>query len=339
VAGVVLSALWAFPVARVAAQPDSPAATAVQLVVSPELAAAQPAMLGTLIAALGSEVDVTHGPAAPGQAMLTVLVHPCRPGEGVFSLALIPGIPASDGLFSRELMAHLQTRQPVSFAYDGTPRADADVRTLTALLIAYATGQPATADDESATASLPESDPLLAFYRARRLHFAGDNSGALALLQAERDRFLTAGPDWTTLVLWNAATAEALALNFAFDRALIWDSHAIRVTAARTTRSADPLATPLLAELHLLRGQHRLYLYEWDAVLADYNSAITLVPDLPRAYYLRGLLYYTQNNQPAALADFTRFLDLNSDPDSPLLTRALGYAAELRARAATSAAN
>ena len=87
-----------------------------------------------------------------------------------------------------------------------------------------------------------------------------------------------------------------------------------------------------LADLYLLRGQHRLYLYEWDTVLEDYNTALELAPNLPRAYYLRGLLYYTQNSRQAAYADLTTFLALEANtptahPD--LITHAEAYVAEL----------
>jgi tetratricopeptide (TPR) repeat protein len=67
--------------------------------------------------------------------------------------------------------------------------------------------------------------------------------------------------------------------------------------------------------LYTLRGQMYLYLYEWDQVLADYNTAIELDPAYADAYYYRAVLYYTRNELNLALADFQHYLDLAPDGD------------------------
>lgn len=46
-----------------------------------------------------------------------------------------------------------------------------------------------------------------------------------------------------------------------------------------------------VAKFYLLRAQMWVNVYEWDFALSDFNSAITLAPTYPEAYYLRGLFF------------------------------------------------
>lgn len=141
-------------------------------------------------------------------------------------------------------------------------------------------------------------------------------------------------PLWVRAII-NAYMADSLAQLFRFDEALAIDDATITHVRETITDFDNLLWGRLLADLYLLRGQHRLYLYEWDAVLADYNAALALEPAPPRAYYYRGLLYYTQNARQRAADDLARFLDLETDPNSPLIPLAEQYLDELAALPAT----
>lgn len=65
--------------------------------------------------------------------------------------------------------------------------------------------------------------------------------------------------------------------------------------------------------LYVERGQRILLLYEWDRVLADYDKAIELDPTYANAYYYRGVLFYTQGPRDRAIFDFERYLELAPD--------------------------
>jgi tetratricopeptide (TPR) repeat protein len=134
-------------------------------------------------------------------------------------------------------------------------------------------------------------------------------------------------------IVAGAYAADSYARLFQYDAALAIDDELLAcLLSLHENHPFHAYQIGYLADLYLLRGQHRLYLYEWDTVLEDYNTALELVPDLPRAYYLRGLLYYTQNSRQAAYADLTTFLALEANtptahPD--LITHAEAYVAEL----------
>ncbi len=133
-------------------------------------------------------------------------------------------------------------------------------------------------------------------------------------------------------VIIDAYIADSLAQLFRFDEALAIDDANIALakdTLVDVPEHYEILWERLLADLYLLRGQHRLYLYEWDAVLADYDAALALANAPPRAYYYRGLLYYTQDARQQAYDDLTRFLALETDPYSHLIPLTEQYLAEL----------
>ncbi|GIL14416.1 MAG: hypothetical protein BroJett038_31360 [Chloroflexota bacterium] len=92
--------------------------------------------------------------------------------------------------------------------------------------------------------------------------------------------------------------------------------------------------TPQNPELHLLRGQMYLALYEWDKALTDYNAALELAPDYADAYYYRGVLYASilqtgLDTRDDALADFRRYLELA--PTGDHAADAAQYVADLEA--------
>ncbi|NPV66484.1 MAG: hypothetical protein HPY64_04985 [Anaerolineae bacterium] len=266
---------------------------------------------------------------------LVVLVQPCTAAADCqLWLRFLPTTPPARGLITPTLQDAILNADPPTLAYQ--PGQETLATDLVAGLAAYATDRCAAALPhlDQAAGTLPEPHTL-AFYRARCRHARHDYTAAFDLLRVTRPALLAANPDPALLALWNAAIADALAQNFAFDRALAWDDRAIR--AARRSELIAATSRQLLAELYLLRGQHRLYLYEWDAVLADYNHALSLLPDLPRAYYLRGLLYYTQNQRAAAYADLTRFLALETNLSNPLLPLGRQYADDLTHLLATPA--
>lgn len=285
---------------------------------------------------IGVETLPAVADSAPivGRAPLVVLIQPCPAANCQLWLRFLPVTPAAHSLITPALQDAILTADPPALAYQ--PGQDTLAADLVAGLAAYATDRCTDALHylDQAAATLP-SPHTLAFFRARCRHGERDYAAAFDLLRAARPALLAAAPDPALLALWNAAMADALAQNFAFDRALAWDDRAIR--AARRSEPVAARNQQLLAELYLLRGQHRLYLYEWDAVLADYNQALDLMPDLPRAYYLRGLLHYTLNQRAAAYADLTRYLALETDPSSPLLPLAHQYADDLARLLATPA--
>jgi tetratricopeptide (TPR) repeat protein len=71
-----------------------------------------------------------------------------------------------------------------------------------------------------------------------------------------------------------------------------------------------------LAALYTLRGQMVILLYEWDRVLENYDTALTLDADYAPAYFYRGVLYYSVLARERALADFETYLEMASDGDN-----------------------
>lgn len=73
-----------------------------------------------------------------------------------------------------------------------------------------------------------------------------------------------------------------------------------------TAIDLDP-ANPLY---HTRRGEVYLLLYEWDNARAAFDTAIALDPDYAPAYFQRGILLSTMGETAAANADFARYLAL-----------------------------
>lgn len=78
--------------------------------------------------------------------------------------------------------------------------------------------------------------------------------------------------------------------------------------------AAEDFPIDALAALYIQRGQVRVLLYEWDAAISDYTTALELAPDdeaVAPAYYFRGIVYYTTLlDRELALPDFERYLAL-----------------------------
>lgn len=314
---------------------------AVVIVAAPDLEPAPRARLDALAeglrAVLPPETEVRlQAEAEPAPLILSVA--PCA---GDLCLTYAVTLPHAATLFAPDLEAAITANWPLT-----APLTESTLPTLidaAAGLFGYASGDctPLPALDRAAsalaTAEGVQHGPILAFYRGACLHLQHDYPAALdVLVGPERAALWRADPPWPLRLLWDAYIANSHAQAFAFDRALAWDTRTIAMAAVLSPN--EPLTARLLAEFYLLRGRHRLYLYEWDRVLADYNAALAL-PDAPaRAYYDRGLLYYTQNVRQAAYDDLTHYLALESDPDSRLIPLARRYAAELEALLATPAA-
>lgn len=90
-------------------------------------------------------------------------------------------------------------------------------------------------------------------------------------------------------------------------------------------------------ELYILRGQMYLALYEWDAGLNDYNRAIEIAPNDPDAYFYRGVLYYSilqtgVELRHEALADFQQYLEIT--PSGEHAAEAEEYATQIESELA-----
>jgi lipoprotein NlpI len=113
--------------------------------------------------------------------------------------------------------------------------------------------------------------------------------------------------------------ADAHALNTEHDQAI-----------AVVTNALDQIPDDYPAIQAILltqRGRLRLYLYEWDAVRADYDAALALAPDYAPAYFYRGVLMYSvltdRIPRETALADFQMYLQLA--PNGRLAATATHY--------------
>ena len=344
--GLVLLAWPRLASPILAAQPGD-GSPGVVIVAAPDLAATQGQTLAALVDGLraalppGTPVTLqTEGEAPATMAALAIHAAACDAG---LCLTYIVTPPPAATLFAPDLEAEIIAAWPLSVPLAGAndPALPAAIDAAVGLF-GYALDEcSALPALERAAAALEriagiQHGAVLVFYRGLCLHNQHDYPAALAVLAGqERAMMIRAGAPWPLRLLWDAYAADSHAQSFAFDRALAWDT---RIIALATSLPADehPLVARLLPELYLQRGRHRLYLYEWDAVLADYNAALAL-PGFPaRAYYDRGLLYYTQNVRQAAYDDLTRYLTLESDPASRLIPLARRYVAELQALLANS---
>ncbi len=300
---------------------------------------------------MGESVNITvetGGQSSSRDYVLQVTVRPCEQDSCAERWGFSVTAPVNSTLFTPSLQSQVlnENALEIRLLSSAPPHATDDL--LSALsegLYHYASGTPDRAIplldratkqlnyDEQGNALLrldgtqsieAQHAYLLDFYRARSLHDVRNYADALALLLARRPVLQADAP---LRAIWDAAIADALAQNFEFNRAIIWDDRNIMTLRVQP----DMAESQLLAELYLLRGQHRLYLYEWDVVMDDYNAAIALKSAPPRAYYLRGLLNYTQNSRQAAYDDLIQYLMTETDPESSFISLAEAYLAELEA--------
>ncbi|MGQ9838275.1 MAG: tetratricopeptide repeat protein [Cyanobacteriota bacterium] len=90
----------------------------------------------------------------------------------------------------------------------------------------------------------------------------------------------------------------------------------------------DPTSTAAFAK----RASLHAYLGEWEAALADWSKAIELQPD-PALYYNRGVVYSCVNRYDEAIADWDRCLEVDPQKPNTLYNRgnALYQLGELKA--------
>src|SRR5690606_10952459 len=79
---------------------------------------------------------------------------------------------------------------------------------------------------------------------------------------------------------------------------------------AITLAEENELSNETLAELYTIGGEIIFLIYEWDRVEDNFDTAIELNPEYDRAYFQRGVLFYTMARREDALADFQTYLDI-----------------------------
>jgi hypothetical protein len=340
-AGLILALIGA-GMGIIRAQPADPPAV---LVWTPPLPADQAAWVNSLAAALeallpGATVErITASRPPDRETPLIVWITPCVESACDLRLVFSPLPPAGSTLLTADLERAILASSPWSLdlTFAAQPPNRERLARIGSALAAYASGDCASALPAFEAARLDNSAPLLAFYHALCLRQNHDYPAALDILAGEaRLALARGGAPQTVRRLWEAYLADSLAQDFAFDRAIAWDSQAIVRTAALLADA--PLGDRLRAELTLQRGRHRLYLYEWNAALADFNAALAMPGVPPRAYYDRGMLYYTQNEREAARADLARYLALETDRQSRLIAPTQAMLDELDRLLATPAA-
>ena len=98
--------------------------------------------------------------------------------------------------------------------------------------------------------------------------------------------------------------AQLYALALDYDSAIVDIDEAIRIA------EENEISNETLAELYTIRGEIIFLIYEWDRVEDNFNMAIELNPEYDRAYFQRGVLFYTMARREDALADFQTYLDI-----------------------------
>lgn len=94
---------------------------------------------------------------------------------------------------------------------------------------------------------------------------------------------------------------------------LDYDSAIADIDQAIILAEENELSDETLAELYTIRGEIIFLIYEWDRVEENFTTAIELNPDYARAYFQRGVLFYTMARREDALSDFQMYLDLDAD--------------------------
>ncbi len=289
-----------------------------------------------LIVGVPASAHAQGTPSAP----LRIEITPCSAPGCALIAAFYARPPMGEMVLSADLLSRIMDSFPLTVSYPAQP-SGTDERA--AFFTDAALGLGSAAGRQCALA-LPHLEN--AAQRARTLDGIGRSSWLdffRALCQRERRDYSAAllalddmhadlsGDDrapWMLFRVHDAYRADTLFLNFDLEGGQAQDDLNLRL-ALQQHDPADPLSDQLLAELYLLRGNHRLYLYEWDAALADYNAALALEHVPARGYYFRGLLYYTRNDLEAAHADLARYLERETDPASPLIAQTEAYLAEV----------
>jgi|GEM_PF-3743144 len=284
----------------------------------------------------GTSAHAQGDPPAP----LRIEITPCSALGCDLIAAFYARPPTGELVLSADLLGRIMDSFPLTVSYPAQPASAAEWAaffTDAALGLAdAANGACAIALPhlESASQRAQTLDEIgrvywLDFFRALCLRERRDYPAALLTLD-DMHAGLSANDEASPMLfrVHDAYRADTLFLNFALEAGLALDDANLEL-AQQEHVSADPLSDQLLAELYLLRGNHRLYFYEWDAALADYDTALALEHVPARGYYFRGLLYYTRNDLEAARADLARYLERETDPADPLIAQAEAYLAEV----------
>lgn len=298
----------------------------------------------SVIGLLALAILLIGGVAAHAQgdppAPLRIAITPCSAPGCALIVAFHARPPTGELVLSADLLGRIMDSFPLTVSYPAQPSgtdelaaffADAALGLAGAAGGQYALALPRLEDAAQRARTLDGIGRIywLDFFRALCLRERRDYSAALLALD-DMDTGLSRddGAPWMLSRVQDAYRADTLFLNFALEAGLALDDANLEL-AQREHVSADPLSDQLLAELYLLRGNHRLYFYEWDAALADYDAALALEHVPARSYYFRGLLYYTRNDLEAARADLARYLERETDPASPLIAQTEAHLAEV----------
>lgn len=147
--------------------------------------------------------------------------------------------------------------------------------------------------------------------------FFADDARAIALLDTLTGAAAERPDAWPVQIALLRERAALRALAFEFDGAIA------DITRAIELAEANMLPDACLARLYKQRGDHIFLIYEWDRVLEDYDTAISLDSNYAGAYFARGVLYYTQGPRVETIPDLERFIELA--PDDPRVPEAQAY--------------
>lgn len=87
--------------------------------------------------------------------------------------------------------------------------------------------------------------------------------------------------------------------------------------------TAEQIINP--AQIYRYRGYAYLQKRNYDLAIADFNHAIKLQPNEPRAFYDRGVAYSAQGNYDQAIADDTQIIKLDPKSADAYYNRGLDY--------------
>lgn len=131
----------------------------------------------------------------------------------------------------------------------------------------------------------------------------GENENAIEIF--DEALLNSSQPSYRISLLSRRAQLYALSLDY--------DSAIIDIDEAVNLAEENKLDNETLAELYTIRGEIIFLIYEWDRVEDNFNMAIELNSDYSRAYFQRGVLFYTMARRDDALADFQTYLDLDEN--------------------------
>jgi tetratricopeptide (TPR) repeat protein len=135
------------------------------------------------------------------------------------------------------------------------------------------------------------------------------------------DRAILLRPDYGIAHETRSRTLVDLAATVAPDRR----REALSSALADTNRAMQLLGPDDEGRLLVSRGRIHFFLGRTDAALADFTRALELEPDSLQALSLRGAVYADTGDLERAIIDFTRFLRQQPGTRVVRMARALGY--------------